>query len=299
MNFRYLIGSAVLGIAMPAGSAVAQTDAQNDEARPITLVGCIMREADFRDMYGPGQSGPRGAGLGLRNEYLIVDAHEVTAGGSGVTEVPGTCAPAPGGYPTSYELTGPREREVAPYLGRRVELTGTQKRAHTRAVGTSGLRQPTGGFDPLGHELHLFEVEVGSVREPVVVARAAEPVAAPAPVAEAAPLPAPAPEVAAPAPAEVAAAPEPESAAAPVETAAAPEPPPAVTPAPEPAPAPQTAQQAPAEQPRQVARAELPNTASPLPLVGLIGLLSLAAAFGMRSLRNREESPEQLKGDLR
>jgi hypothetical protein len=256
-------------MAMPAGSAVAQTDAQNDEARPITLIGCIMREADYRDIYGPGQSGPRGAGLGLRNEYMIVDAHEVTAGGSGVTEAPGTCEPAPGGFPTAYEITGPREREVASYLGRRVELTGTQKYAHTRAVGTSGLRQPTGGFDPLGHELHVFEVEVGSVREPVV-ARAAEPVAAPAPVAEAAPVPAPAPEVAAPAP-------------APVETAAAPEP----------APAPQ----APAEQPRQIARAELPATASDLPLLGLLGLLSLAAAAGMRFLRNRDE--RQLKGDLR
>jgi hypothetical protein len=38
-------------------------------------------------------------------------------------------------------------------------------------VGTSGLRQPTGGFDPLGHELHLFEVEVNSVGEPVTRAR--------------------------------------------------------------------------------------------------------------------------------
>jgi hypothetical protein len=279
-------------MAMPAGSAVAQTDAQNDEARPITLIGCIMREADYRDIYGPGQSGPRGAGLGLRNEYMIVDAHEVTAGGSGVTEAPGTCEPAPGGFPTAYEITGPREREVASYLGRRVELTGTQKYAHTRAVGTSGLRQPTGGFDPLGHELHVFEVEVGSVREPVV-ARAAEPVAAPAPVAEAAPVPAPAPEVAAPAP-------------APVETAAAPEPPPAETAAaaPEPraaetaaAPEPAPAPQAPAEQPRQIARAELPATASDLPLLGLLGLLSLAAAAGMRFLRNRDE--RQLKGDLR
>jgi len=291
MNFRYLIGSAVLCMAMPAGSAVAQTDAKNDEARPITLIGCIMREADYRAMYGPGQSGPRGAGLGLRNEYMIVEAHEVSAGGSGVTEAPGTCEPAPGGFPTAYELTGPREHEVASYIGRRVELTGTQKYAHTRAVGTSGLRQPTGGFDPLGHELHVFEVEVGSVREPVV-ARAAEPVAAPAPVAEAAPVPAPAPEIAAPAPApvETAAAPE----RPPAETAAAPEPPPAETAAaPEPAPAPQ----APAEQPRQIARAELPATASNLPLVGLLGLLSLAAAAGMRFLRNRDE--RQLKGDLR
>jgi hypothetical protein len=301
MNVRYLIGGALLSMALPAGHAVAQTDAQNDDARPITLVGCIMRESDYRDMYGPGQSGPRGAGLGLRNEYMIVDAHEVSGGGSGVAETTGTCTPGPGGFPTAYELTGPREREAAPFLGRRVELTGMQKRAHTRAVGTTGLRQPTGGFDPLGHELHVFEVEVGSMHE-ALTARAAEPVTAPAPVAEAAPAaiaeaPTAAVAEAPPAAAEVA---EPAAAPAPAETAAAPEPTP-VAPEPAasaPAPAPQTAQQAPQEQPRQIARAELPKTASPLPLVGLIGLLSLAAAAGMRSMRNRDERAA-LKGDLR
>ena len=38
--------------------------------------------------------------------------------------------------------------------------------------------------------------------------------------------------------------------------------------------------------PRQQAAAELPRTASPLPLVGLFGLISLVAAFGLRLARN-------------
>ena len=38
--------------------------------------------------------------------------------------------------------------------------------------------------------------------------------------------------------------------------------------------------------PRQRAAAELPKTASPLPLVGLLGLIALAAAFGMRLARS-------------
>jgi len=297
MDLRYLIGGAALCMMVPVGEAVAQTDAVDDEAHSVTLVGCIMRESEFRDMYGPGQSGPRGPGLGLRNEYMLVDAHPVTPSGSnpGVVETTGTCPPAPGGFPTAYELTGPREKEVASFLGHRVELTGMQKRAKTRPVGTSGLREPSGGFDPLGHELHLFEVEVASFRDAPVAAAAAavttpapapEPVAPAEPVATAPPAPAPEAEVAAappPAPAPppeapVAAAPPPE---APV--AAAPPPPPA----PEPAPQTSTAQQAPAEPPRQVAQAPLPKTASPLPLVGLIGLLSLSAAAGMRLLRRR------------
>ena len=288
MDLRYLIGAVVVSTLVPVGNSAAQTD--SDEAHPITLVGCIMRESDFRDMYGPGRSGPRGPGIGLRNEYMIVDAHEVSAGGSGVTETTGTCPPAPGGFPTAYELTGPRETEVAPFPGHRVELTGMQKHAKTRAVGTSGVRQPTGGFDPLGHELHLFEVEVSSVRE---ASAPSTTVAAAAPATEA-PAPVPAAEVPAPAPAaEAAATPEastpppsqPETTpavppAAPAETAAAA---PAAAPAPEASAAQQTPQPQPEQQrPRQVAAAQLPKTASPLPLVGLMGLLSLIAAAGLR-----------------
>ena len=285
MDLRYLIGGAALCVMIPVGDAAAQTDAVDDEAHSITLVGCVMRESDFREMYGPGQSGPRGPGIGLRNEYMLVDAHPVTPSGSnpGVVETTGTCPPAPGGFPTAYELTGPREKEVASFLGHRVELTGMQKRAKTRAVGTSGLREPTGGFDPLGHELHLFEVEVASFRDAPVAAAAAAvttPAPAPEPVAPAEPVaaapPAPAPE------AEVAAVPPPAPfPEAPVAAA----PPPA--PAPEPTPQTSTAQQAPPEPPRQVAQAPLPKTASPLPIIGLIGLLSLTAAAGMRLLRRR------------
>ena len=281
MNVRYLIGSAMLCMLAPAGHAIAQTD--NDEARPITLVGCIMRESEFRDMYGPGRSGPRGAGIGLRNEYMIVDAHEIAAGGPGVVETTGTCPPTPGTFPTAYELTGSRERDAAPFLGRRVELTGMQKAANTRPVGTSGTRRPTGGFDPLGHELHLFEVEIQSIREPIA-ARAEAPVAAPAPVAEAPAPAAPAErvEAAPPAPAPAAEIADATPAAPVAEAPAAPEPPRA----PQAAAAPQL----PPEQPRQVAQAELPKTASPMPLFGLMGLLSLAAAAGMRlfSRRNQE-----------
>jgi hypothetical protein len=256
---------------VPPGHAIAQ----NDEAHPITLVGCIMRESEFRDLYGPGRSGPRGAGIGLRNEYMIVDAHEISAGGPGVVEASGTCTPTPGTFPTAYELTGSREHDAAPFVGRRVELTGMQKAANTRPVGTSGVREPSGGFDPLGHELHLFEVEIASIHE-ATAARAEAPVAAPAPAApeervEAAPpAPAPAAEIAEAVP------------AAPVaEPPAAPEPPRASQG--------EAAPQLPAEQPRQVAQAELPKTASPLPLVGLMGLLSLAAAAGMRLFSRRDE----------
>ena len=97
----------------------------------------------------------------------------------------------------------------------------------------------------------------------------------------------------------VAAAPEPEPAA--VAEAPAPEPAPAPAavaeaPAPAPEPAPRVAAQVPAPAPEpaprpvgtsgQVASDELPRTASPLALSGLLGLLSLAGAAGIRLFRN-------------
>jgi len=190
---------------------------------------------------------------------MLVDAHEITPGAPRPAEASAPCPPTPGTFPTAYELTGPREEEVGPFLGRRVEVTGIQKEADAEPVGTSGILRPTGGFDPLGHELHLFEVELAAVRE--VTALAAAPLAAPEPeapeVAEAEPV---APEL------EVAA----EPAAPEAEIAA------------EPAPEPQVAEEAP-----RVAEAQLPPTASPLPLAGLIGLLSLGVAAGIRAVRRR------------
>jgi hypothetical protein len=256
MNTQSIVGAVMaLGIVIPAGSARAQD--QDRAERQITLVGCVMRESQYRDMYGPGLSGPRGPGIGGRNEYMLVDAREIAAGTPDVADAK-ACPPTPGTFPAAYELTGSREGELDGFLGRRVELTGMRKEAEVRPVGTSGILRPTGGFDPLGHELHLFEVEVAAFREPTP-ARAEVP--------------------------PVTAAPSPERAEAPVPI---PEPPPAVSEpdiaaaAPEPAPVPE---QLPAQPPQQVA--ELPRTASPLPLAGLLGFLSLAAAAGIRMYRGR------------
>jgi cell division septation protein DedD len=236
-----------LSIVVPAGTARAQD--QDQEARSITLVGCVMREWQYRDMYGPGLSGPRGPGIGGRNEYMLVDAREIAAGTPDVADA-GACPPAPGTFPTAYELTGSREGELDAFLGRRVELSGIRKEANARAVGSSGILRPTGGFDPLGHELHLFEVEVAEFREPAP-ARAEAPPVTPAPPPVRAEAPAPPPPTTIPEPEIAAAAPEPE----------------------------------PEAPPQQVA--ELPRTATPLPLAGLMGLLSLAAAAGIRRYRRR------------
>jgi hypothetical protein len=62
------------------------------------------------------------------------------------------------GQPEAYELTGRRERDLSPYVGKLVQISGTLKEAKTRAL-PSGEQAPTGGFDPLKKDLRLFEVE--------------------------------------------------------------------------------------------------------------------------------------------
>jgi hypothetical protein len=102
-------------------------------------------------------------------------------------------------------------------------------------VGTTGTARPTGGLDPLGKDLKLFEVNVASFQEVTPPASAstaaAAPATSPAPSASRAPAPRPA----------------------------------------------ATSGQA----------GNLPRNAIPLPLIGLIGLLSLTAALGLRAKRHK------------
>jgi hypothetical protein len=214
-------------------SAQASSDSQS--GTPITLVGCIQREADYRRATDAGRGGVAATGAGLGNEYVLVNASSAGTGSSaGATA---DCSAATGGQ--AYELTGKGEGDLERYVGRRVELVGLLKRTNSNTpVGTSGATadRPGAGFDPLGQDLRLQEVELTSVRE-----FAAAPAAAPARVP-----PEPTPEAAAPAP-----------------------------------------QQPQRQDPVVTPQIELPRTASPIPLAGLAGLLSLCGAAGVRAYRRR------------
>lgn len=194
----------------------AQTEGQ------VTLVGCIQREADYRKEHSSGRGGPVGTGVGLKNEYVLINASKSNEADTSDMSCTGSSGEA-------YELTGKRERELERFVGRRIEITGMLKKAKTSAQ----TGRPTGGFDPLGQDLELFEVNVASFR-PLGASRATEPEA-------------------------------------------------------EPAPQPVTPAEPETQQPIGTAGSQeaLPRTASPLPLTGLLGLLSLGGALGVRSLRRR------------
>lgn len=246
MSIRHsysVIGAAVLSCAavafaqtndQTATSTVGQVD--EVEATPITLVGCIQREADYRRQHDAGRGGVLATGIGRGNEYVLINASRVDSAGSS-SPAAVDCATASTG--DAYELTGKSERELEPFVGRLVEITGMRKEAdiESAAVGTSGTTaaKPTGGFDPLGQDLELFEVEVTSFREATM--------------------------------------PQAQSAAQPSAEGIAPEDP--------------TPQPVGTTGDTESAAEELPRTASPLPLAGLMGLLSLVGAFGLRALRRR------------
>ena len=183
----------------PATTTSSTTTAQGSEspAMPVTLVGCVQREIDYRKAQNIKKGGGLNMGIGDGDEFMLINVTRVSGGVPSVTTV-GDCT---GGSGEAIELTGPKEEQFKNYVGKRVEVSGTQKRAKIDASG-----RPTGGSAPGGGELKLFEVEVASVREAAVATAQVEraetttaPAPAPAPVVTA-PAPAPAPAVTAPAP---------------------------------------------------------------------------------------------------
>jgi LPXTG-motif cell wall-anchored protein len=248
MSIRHAFGTIAAGVLMSV-AVFAQTSGQTPTQQtppqptspqptaqagtqpetPITLVGCIQREADYRRERDKGRGGAVGTGTGTGHEFVLINASTSTA--TAGTPAPSGAEPcAPGGKGEAYELTGNRERDLEQFVGRRIEITGMLKKHETAGTSGTGAPKPTGGFDPMGQDLQLPEVNVTSFKE-VAVSRP------PAPPGEAAAQP------------DTPAAPEPQ----PVATTGLPD--------------------------------ELPRTGSSLPMAGLIGLLSLGAALGLRSFR--------------
>ena len=188
---------------------------------PVSLTGCVQREADYRRLHNSGKGGFLGFGGGLGNEYVLINASPNPRRGFR------DCATAVGGE--AYELTGREEGDLEPFVGQRVAITGTRKAAEIDTV----TGQPTGGRQA-GYDLRLFEVDVDSFR------------------------------------------------ALPVQTTVS-----RVRERPAARQLNQNSAQAPIQRRRDVdANADqLPGTASPLPLIGLAGLLSLAAGLTLRVVR--------------
>ena len=143
MTIRFAFGmtaAALFVLTLAAAQSSAQ-DGIETEDTAVSLVGCVMRETDYRRQNDSGKGGFLGFGGGLGDEYVLVRNCE---------------AATPEG---AYELTGPEEDDLEPFVGRRVALTGILKEAEIDPA----TGRPTGGRQA-GDDLRLFEVNVESFR---------------------------------------------------------------------------------------------------------------------------------------
>jgi hypothetical protein len=134
-----------------AQQPATQPRSMDASAEQITLTGCVQSEADFRRAKGMDKGGPAASGVGVGNEFVIVDASKAAAGAAT------SPADAPAG--NAFAATGSGEGDLKQYVGKRVEITGKIKRAERSATGA-----PTGGIDPAGKDLQLQEIDIASVK---------------------------------------------------------------------------------------------------------------------------------------
>jgi hypothetical protein len=224
----------------------------DDHKMSVTAIGCLQSEREYRRQHESSKFA--GTGVGLNDEYVLIDA---VIGGPDlniepVTEEESNCT-ARQGSGQAFELTGHGEDSLAQFLGRRVAIHGMLKHAKhdVGPVGTSGTFTPEPTDGGPSGGMDLRLREINVDGASLVPIRV---------IAEPEPVIRYAPEAAAPAPV--------------AEEPPAPEPP-APPVAPPPAP------------PAPVA---LPKTASPLPEIGLIGLVSLACGIGVHLFSRRRAS---------
>jgi hypothetical protein len=163
----------------PAKPAEAPKDAQSQ----MTLVGCVQREAEYRQAKAVGRGGAAGTGAGVGNEFVLVAASRSTSGAPPANPATPEAVGTSGSAGDAYELTGSSEGQLEQYVGRRVEIVGTVKEGASaeRTRVTVGAAEPSpgapgaperkpvmerpGGLDVAGQDLNLREIEVLSVRE--------------------------------------------------------------------------------------------------------------------------------------
>jgi hypothetical protein len=179
---RKLVGTtaAILFVGAMAFARTTSSPQQNpavkgDNTTPMTVVGCLIKEADYRSAHGLGKGGVGGMRTG--SDFVLVDATTVSAGAPAPAGVSagGSCSEK--GTGQAYRMAGKTEGKLKPFVGRYVEITGRFEHAHD-ANAAAGATTP-----------HLPpEIVVTAFREPTASAVASA--ETPAPPATTAPAPA-------------------------------------------------------------------------------------------------------------
>jgi hypothetical protein len=153
--------------APPRTAAEPQASARADQDQ-VTVTGCVVKEADYRQAKDAGKGGAAGTGIGAGNEYILVNASRggATGGAPGATGTAGSTASTGS---AAYELTGSGEGQAGTFVGKRVEIIGKLKAAEMspagRPTGRATAGEPPRGIDVASKDIKLRELEVSSVRE--------------------------------------------------------------------------------------------------------------------------------------
>ena len=146
MSLKLLSGAtaaAWLACGLVAG---AQAPEQKSDTALITVAGCVDKEASVLKRPAIARN------IGMSDEFVLTRA--VLARGTSSADKPQTETEPPtsetagtsgsaGNFGKVYRATGQKENELKPYVGQRVEITGTFKhdedaKAELGAIGTSG-----------------------------------------------------------------------------------------------------------------------------------------------------------------
>ena len=160
--------SAIAGVVLTlfmSATTTAQGQATPTTAAPqeqqVTVVGCLVRESDFRKATDAGKGGVAGTGVGAGNEYVLTNA-------SAATGAPGSPVATAGTGPSAaYELTGSSEGQAKEFVGKRVEISGKVKAAEVsagRPTGGPTADRPPSGVDVTSKDLKLRELEVATIK---------------------------------------------------------------------------------------------------------------------------------------
>ena len=98
MDIRLACALAAAALITVVSTEAYAKDTIKTPKTPVSLTGCIQREADYRRQHHSGKGGFLGFGGGLGNEYVLVNASRNPRRGFR------DCSTAVGGQ--AYELTG-------------------------------------------------------------------------------------------------------------------------------------------------------------------------------------------------
>ena len=121
------VAGAVLLSSLAFAPAAAQTSSSTaaptgtQAAAPVTLVGCLQRQADYRRARNLNTGNAANRGPAGSEDYVLVNASRVE--GSAAAAPTADCTSQGSG--NAYDLTGSREHHLRSLVGHVVQITGT------------------------------------------------------------------------------------------------------------------------------------------------------------------------------